>query len=80
MKLTILITSALTMALVAAGAAHAQPFNFLNGPGAREDTVAVSPPPFNVFLNHPVDSDLVYVSPEPVVVHHHYHMHHHYYY
>ena len=36
------------MALVTAGAAYAQPFNFLNGPGAREDTVATSPPPFNV--------------------------------
>lgn len=75
MKLTIL-TSALTAALVMAGAAHAQPFNFLNGPGAREDTVAVSPPPFN-FLNHPADSDVVYAY--PVTVHHH-HVHHHYYY
>ena len=53
MKLTILTTGALAAALVTAGAAYAQPFNFLNGPGAREDTVAVSPPPFNVFLNHP---------------------------
>ena len=53
MKLTILIPSALALALAAAGAAQAQPFNFLNGPGAREDTVAVSPPPFNVFLNPP---------------------------
>jgi hypothetical protein len=76
MKLTIL-TSALAVALVAAGAAYAAPFNFLNGPGASEDTGPVSPPPFNVFLNHP-DSDVVYVSPEPVVVHHH--VHHHYYY
>jgi len=78
MKLTILIPSALALALAAAGAAEAQPFNFLNGPGAREDTVAVSPPPFNVFLNPPAESGLVYA--EPVTVHHHYHVHHHYYY
>jgi hypothetical protein len=76
MKLTILISSALAV-LIAAGVAHAQPFNFLNGPGAREDTVATSPPPFNV-LNHPADSGLVYVYPEPIMVHHH--VHHHYYY
>ncbi len=36
MKLTIL-TSALAVALVAAGAAYAAPFNFLNGPGASEE-------------------------------------------
>jgi hypothetical protein len=78
MKLTILIPSAVAVALVSAGVAYAQPFNFLNGPGAREDTVAVSPPPFNV-LNHPADSGLVYVYPEPITVHHHVH-HHHYYY
>ena len=77
MKLTIL-TSALTAALVMAGAAHAQPFNFLNGRGAREDTVATSPPPFNVFLNHPADSGLVYA--EPITVHHHVHHHYHHYY
>jgi hypothetical protein len=78
MKLTILTTGALAAALVMAGAAYAQPFNFLNGPGAREDTVAVSPPPFNVFLNHPADS-VVYA--EPIMVHHHHHhVHHHYYY
>jgi hypothetical protein len=76
MKLTILTTGALAAALLTAGAAYAQPFNFLNGPGAREDTVAVSPPPFNVFLNHPADSGLVYAY--PVTVHHH--VHHHYYY
>jgi hypothetical protein len=63
MKLTIL--SALAAALVTAGAAHAQPFNFLNGPGAREDTVATSPAPFN-FLNHPGDSDLVTIYPDPI--------------
>jgi hypothetical protein len=77
MKLTKLTTSALAVALVTAGMAHAQPFNFLNGPGAREDTVAVSPPPFNVFLNPPAESGLVYAY--PVTVHHH-HVHHHYYY
>jgi hypothetical protein len=77
MKLTILTTGALAASLVTAGAAYAQPFNFLNGPGAREDTAAVSPPPFNV-LNQPY-ADVVYVSPEPVVVRHH-HVHHHYYY
>jgi hypothetical protein len=76
MKLTIL-TSALAMALVAAGVAHAAPFDFLNGPGAREDTAPASPPPFNVLLNHPGDSGLVYVSPEPTPVRHH---HRHYYY
>lgn len=79
MKLTILTTGALAAALVTTGAAYAQPFNFLNGPGAREDTVAVSPPPFNVFLNHPA-SDVVYIVPEPITVHHHHHVHHHYYY
>ena len=77
MKLKILMTGALAAALVTAGAAYAQPFNFLNGPGAREDTVAVSPPPFN-FLNHPADSDAVYAY--PVTVHHHHVHHHHYYY
>jgi hypothetical protein len=75
MKLTILASSALVVALVTAGAAYAAPFDFLNGPGAREDTVAASPPPFNV-LNPP--AEVVYVSPEPTPVHHH--VHHHYYY
>ena len=75
MKMAILATGALTVALVAAGAAYAQPFNFLNGPGAREDTVAASPPPFNV-LNPPAET--VYAYPDRVTVHHH--VHHHYYY
>ena len=80
MQLTILTTSALAVALAAAGAAHAQPFNFLNGPGAREDTVAVSPPPFNTFLNHPAntflpaESDIVYIYPDHPV-HHRVHRH-----
>jgi hypothetical protein len=77
MKLTILTTGALAAALLTAGVANAQPFNFLNGPGATEDTVATSPPPFNVFLNHPADAGLVYA--EPITVHHHVHHHHHYY-
>lgn len=74
MKLTILTASAMAAALVTAGAAHAQPFNFLNSPGAREDTVAVSPPPFNVFLNHPADySDVVYIVPDRTPVRHRVH-------
>jgi hypothetical protein len=72
MKLTILTTGALAAALLTAGAAHAQPFNFLNGPGAKEDTVAVSPPPFNVFLNPPAP-DVVTIVPDRMPARHRVH-------
>ncbi len=74
MMSTILKTSALTAALLAAGAAHALPFNFLNG--APDPAPPPSPPPFNVFLNGPV----VATDTGATHVHHYYYVHHHHHY
>jgi hypothetical protein len=54
MNLKVLKTGALVAALVAAGAVHAQPFNFITGlpDGQTGPLGANSPPPFN-FMNGP---------------------------
>ncbi len=76
MMSAILKTGVLAAALLAAGAAHALPFSFLNG--TPDPAPPPSPPPFNVLLNDPVaatDTGAMHVHH-----HYHYHIHHHYYY
>jgi len=64
MMSTILKTGALAAALLAAGAAHALPFSFLNG--TPDTPTPTSPPPFN-FLNGPaVDADVGATPPDRV--------------
>ncbi len=61
---TILKTSALAAALLAAGAAHALPFNFLNG--APDPAPPPSPPPFNT-LNAPAVATYILAVPADLV-------------